>query len=440
MSKGIKVVLGVMALLAVIMAGGLWWAAQRVGLGSDMYARAAKLGAPLEPEDLVQTPPPAPEDNAADLLFEFTDAYTKSGIKAGSIFGNSYGTKAEQALARSELKKLATELKLLEQAAEKPECRFERNWARGVYLQFPEMSGIKAGAQLLGARAVLAGADGRFDEALADIERAYKLARFAGEEPHIISLLVRIANEGIALRAVQGAADRMENPTELSRLRELAVANHSEASLYFYVRGELTIAAATARNIHDLEDLKALPEAISGKPVITTPTSLIRSGPTTNSLVRSQFNIFLRNWMPIFEMGEDALDNGKLSSVLKNLDEKATDAPTSAIIFAVLTPPFANTLTAEARRIAIHRATLAYIDILDHRFRTGKLPEKLSDLGGEYVDPFSGEPLKYRVEDGGFRVWSVGANGVDEDGKSGRELGGESTDGDYCLVHPLSAE
>jgi hypothetical protein len=43
------------------------------------------------------------------------------------------------------------------------------------------------------------------------------------------------------------------------------------------------------------------------------------------------------------------------------------------------------------------------------------VPEHLERLPD---DPFSGKPLVYRLTDEGFRLYSVGPNGVDDGGKS----------------------
>jgi hypothetical protein len=52
----------------------------------------------------------------------------------------------------------------------------------------------------------------------------------------------------------------------------------------------------------------------------------------------------------------------------------------------------------------------------------GSYPERLDDLLGRYMDeipldPFSGEPLRYILEEGGYLLYSIGPNGIDEEGR-----------------------
>jgi len=60
--------------------------------------------------------------------------------------------------------------------------------------------------------------------------------------------------------------------------------------------------------------------------------------------------------------------------------------------------------------------------IEDHHHRHGTYPERLSalagDLGGAVpLDPFFGNPYRYRPSEDGFLLYSVGANGTDDGGK-----------------------
>ena len=59
------------------------------------------------------------------------------------------------------------------------------------------------------------------------------------------------------------------------------------------------------------------------------------------------------------------------------------------------------------------RAMRALIDAELSRRENGAWPEKLEPMP---IDPFSGKPLLYRA---GTQVWSVGPNGIDEDGLGG---------------------
>lgn len=74
-----------------------------------------------------------------------------------------------------------------------------------------------------------------------------------------------------------------------------------------------------------------------------------------------------------------------------------------------------------ANATAIRRASVVVLAIERHRVATGTEPADLMALVPAYVravprDPFSGQPLRYVRTDRGYRVYSVGANRVDDGG------------------------
>ncbi|MCX7424248.1 MAG: hypothetical protein NTW96_01205 [Planctomycetia bacterium] len=77
----------------------------------------------------------------------------------------------------------------------------------------------------------------------------------------------------------------------------------------------------------------------------------------------------------------------------------------------------------EIRRQALHRLLIVELALANYRDEHGTHPRALADLVPEHLerlpdDPFSGKPLVYRLTDEGFRLYSVGPNGVDDGGKS----------------------
>jgi hypothetical protein len=93
------------------------------------------------------------------------------------------------------------------------------------------------------------------------------------------------------------------------------------------------------------------------------------------------------------------------------------------IMIALMTPAFDKLVNASDRCEQTHRnlhiafALAAYLR--DH----GRYPANLDELAPKYLDKipddlFSGKPLIYRLENDGYLLYSVGVNGVDEDGQS----------------------
>ena len=89
----------------------------------------------------------------------------------------------------------------------------------------------------------------------------------------------------------------------------------------------------------------------------------------------------------------------------------------------------------EIEGMARRRAALAALAIERFRLETGHCPETLGELVPDYLrsvpdDPFDGVLLRYRRLDGGYVVYSVGEDGVDDGGKErppGEEGAAEQT-------------
>jgi hypothetical protein len=62
--------------------------------------------------------------------------------------------------------------------------------------------------------------------------------------------------------------------------------------------------------------------------------------------------------------------------------------------------------------------------VAEYRLRNDALLERLGSLVPDYLaavpaDPFDdGEPIRYRIDAGGFHVCSIGENGVDDGGST----------------------
>jgi hypothetical protein len=81
------------------------------------------------------------------------------------------------------------------------------------------------------------------------------------------------------------------------------------------------------------------------------------------------------------------------------------------------------------RDVAERRMASIVLRLALYRSRTGDLPAQLADMS-EYDaglrDPFSGQEFHYRKEPGGFTLWSVDYDGIDNGGHQTDEVGPEN--------------
>jgi hypothetical protein len=82
----------------------------------------------------------------------------------------------------------------------------------------------------------------------------------------------------------------------------------------------------------------------------------------------------------------------------------------------------ANTVLKTLRMEAARRVIITVIALKRFELKHGKLPEKISEHAPEFlsavpIDPFDGQPLRYRPNgDGTFLLYCVGEDGVDDGG------------------------
>ena len=79
--------------------------------------------------------------------------------------------------------------------------------------------------------------------------------------------------------------------------------------------------------------------------------------------------------------------------------------------------------------VALSRAADAALAAKRYRLTHGSWPQELSDMVPEFLDavprdPFGEEPMRYRQDENGVRIWSVGADLTDDAGQVASEVDG----------------
>ncbi|HVC98941.1 MAG TPA: hypothetical protein VND64_35075, partial [Pirellulales bacterium] len=120
------------------------------------------------------------------------------------------------------LERHAAELTLLRQAADKPGCRFDRNYAQpGFDMLLPEIQDMRLAVQLLAVHARSQAAGGMLRSALADVHAMYAIAVHVGSEPFLVSMMVAADIDRLArdtLVAVLSAARPTEQDLDAIRI------------------------------------------------------------------------------------------------------------------------------------------------------------------------------------------------------------------------------
>lgn len=183
-------------------------AAEDERLAQIQLKLARAEGIPTTAEEFKATIPVAkPEENAAPFYRQLKkplhiDTRLKSRLTA-LLKTLPYGGSAEANQSAKELLvKFEPALALVDQAATKPRCWFDRDWSLGGAVYFPELDDIKVAAQALAVRGSVEANSGKPLDAIADAHKLFKMGKHLYEEPNAIPRFVGDRIYGHALKAL----------------------------------------------------------------------------------------------------------------------------------------------------------------------------------------------------------------------------------------------
>lgn len=343
------------------------------------------------------------------------------------------GTPAEDvllalSLAGVELDALAAE------AARRPLHRFPVQYLErptwGILL--PHLSQAKKLASVLQLRAVARLMVGQSDGAFADTLLAMRIAEMLRDEPFLISHLVRAAAWSLALQPVwEGLNDHRWKEPQLAEFARRLRATDLLVDVPRLFQGHLVteIAPASAKEREDLAEMfrsgfTSRPDAGEIPPhQIELGAWLIRHGPA---------GWFYQNQVTAAETVQQELANfsawngnrGATNFAVKEPAPRYRVHPYRYIVdqFGIQMPLRRGVATLLRGQAQLH-LTLTACALERYRLANGGHPAALTELVPRFLDrvpsdPMTGEPLRYvRAADGGFKLYSVGGDGMDNGGE-----------------------
>lgn len=204
--------------------------------------RLAKAdGLPTDAAEFAATiKPAAPAENAASLyrsLARFRESVDYPRSIQEELFTHPCPTSLAAAIGRIERDKEF--LSVVDKAAAKPRCWFDRNWSDGVAVLMPEFADMKKGALEVGLRGSVAAAEGRVKDALADANEMLAISKHAGEEDTEISALVEQAIYVIAMRELAMWSFQHRDRPEYCRALRSALKSFPKPNVLVEKRGVL---------------------------------------------------------------------------------------------------------------------------------------------------------------------------------------------------------
>lgn len=411
-------------------------------LRSTVRALQAR-GEPLELTALAP-PPVADEDNAAILLADAfaveTAVWRKRWLeharafRAGQTTANFppqqrahrafLGGKDSpvdaywkwQADLQAVLQEHAPTFVVADAALERSECRFDLAYEDGVDLQLPHLSGLRGLARLYTLRAVDRAATGDTEGALADCGAILRLAQTLEGEPILVSHLVRIAIDGMAIDAFEAVVTIAAPPPGVLDAIAHDLADEAEQLDYDLVlRGERAVLYAEMQRLGD--------PLGAGFPNAEFPNVLRAISVITPWVPRVWQRIVLTATtehidavaLPYAQARDrmDAINAGiQYDNSILHLRQQVRRGPPANYM-----PAIGFAFDSHLRSVATLRMAAIRFQIEADLIRGGTPPTTLDAFDRPLrTDPFANADFRVRREDEALLIYSIGLNTQDDGG------------------------
>jgi hypothetical protein len=299
--------------------------------------------------------------------------------------------------------------------------RYPLEWQANCLSILLQSQDARSAAMLLQMEAIALAHDRKSDEALDRVRGILAAARSLGDEPTIISMLIHVACDAVAISTLerilaQGepsakALQAVQRVLEMEAGQELLLtASRGERAGYHALmeavkRGDVTLSQ------------------VVGPPGGTTESRLLDlTGPT---LARRSHARLLRLMTEFVEIAKRPPH--EQNSLMKELDSKIRKAKVEYdVMVGLLMPAIIKCSEAHRRGLGSLRCAIAAAAAERYRIDQGRWPERLEDLVTKYLpavpkDPGDGKALRYaRLPDGVLIYW-VGLDGEDNGGALNRK-------------------
>lgn len=338
-------------------------------------------------------------------------------------------------------------LEELRQASLRPLARLRLNYDNGFEDAGALMPGLateKRWVQFLQLRTIAELQADQGAAALEDVKLFLRLTDTLRNQPFLISHLVRIAMQAIALQPVyEGLAQHRWNDARLADLEAALGEKDYLADFQFSMRGERTCAIYTFENERRTREMKSDSGGDGRNQIVTNslrwmPSAFFYQNELAFAQMYEQFVLPLADttnrtvFVAACRTGEaDYKEQAKHWSLYKIQARMLFPAVGKAVVkFALIQS----------------QVDLARVACALERFRLahGNYPETLDALAPQFIeqlphDIINGQPLHYRrTEDGKFVLYSVGWNETDDGGKVSFTKGGrvDIEKGDWVWRYP----
>jgi hypothetical protein len=305
------------------------------------------------------------------------------------------------------------------QALELPKSRYPVDLSAGLYADLAHIGRVRQLGQLFQYQCLLALAENRLDDAVHSIKQVVGLTRSLDNEPMLLSSLTRDALLFMAVRCLERTLNPGPlNEQQLTQLSESFDGVH-QANIF---------ARALAGEVASIADCLALnqPEMFEGP----APTDEADESPALgrvalgairfSGLYARDLRFYLRGMQTNLALAK--LPPPECLDMTNHLAEMVRQADAHHHInVSIILPAMPRVVPKAVDAAAVLTVGRTGIAVEQFRLDKNRLPKALADLAPEYldsvpIDPFDGQPLRFRKLDPGYMIYSVGMDGQDDGG------------------------
>ena len=299
-----------------------------------------------------------------------------------------------------------------ERASALPGYRQENDYSKGAEMSLPHISDNLTVSQILAALALQQMRQGNTAAAWRTIEISFRFADTLRDEPLLISQLVRLSQQSIAIKAMKDAAAISAPSEDVSQMlqKQLSLFN-GEKSAALALNGERILFSEWAFSQSPVSLGKWMRKFSFGEEV-SFPYSSTLASVVFGPLLQPWDNAaFLQASRTMFASGEKAVSESDEGSYVQNIPG----------LFALTKYAIPSVQRVRSRLTHAESAELVArlgLAVINYKREHGVFPRDLQALGAQdLVDPFTGKPLVYRPEPNGFLLYSVGPDLTDDGGR-----------------------
>jgi hypothetical protein len=297
--------------------------------------------------------------------------------------------------------------------------RFPLQYAKDIYMTTLQSQDARIAGILLRYEAALAAQDGNADGAVDFVRGLVGCGRSVGDEPTLVSALIRLACDAHAVAALERALAQGEPSSwQLETVQALL---EKEAAEPIFVRGARGERAGLHKMLVGLRHGETSLAQLAGATGSIEKKVIDFSAPTLARRSHAYMLRLLNEYVAAAQLPPE-----KQPPVMNDLNRRVIQAKLQYDIVTALVMP-AMMKVSDANRRGIGNLRSAYVAVAVERYRRdhGRCPDTLDALVPNYLaavptDPQDGNPLRFKRMPDGVVVYWLGFDGIDNGGKLNR--------------------